>query len=71
MYIYLRQSLPTPNILIIRQLPSSSYISAFHLLLYTRIFSRTTFIVYTDDLLAKIMLILMGLKAWIQFHKLN
>ena len=46
-------------------------IAEFRLLLYTRIFSRITFIVYTDDLLAKIMLILMGLKAWIQFHKLN
>jgi hypothetical protein len=46
-------------------------IAEFRLLLYTRICSRITFIVYTDDLLAKIMLILMGLKAWIQFHYLN
>ena len=46
-------------------------IADFSLRLYSRIFSRITFIVYTDDLLAKIMLILMGLKAWIQFHKLN
>ena len=49
----------------------NTIIADFRLRLYSRIFSRITFIVYTDDLLAKIMLILMGLKAWIQFHKLN